>query len=287
MSKVQTAVERAKKLRQSETATDEPREIMPRRRASAATLPAAKPAPPIKIEGLATVEVDSETLKRNRIVTFDDPDKHPVQNAYRMLRTRLMQNMRTNSWRVLGVSSIRENEGKTFTAINLAISIAAELGQEAVLVDLDLRKPSIHRYLGIEPQQVSGLKEYFENDQSDVSELLICPEIDRLGLLLSANPLARSSDILASDRGQQLFAELRTRLSDRTVIIVDLPPLLAADDALAVAPLLDALLLVVAEGQSERADIQEARYLLEAFTLIGTVLNKSSDKESKRKSYYY
>ena len=104
---------------------------------------------------------------------------------------------------------------------------------------------------------------------------------------MSADPLARSSDVLASDRGRQLFAELRARLSDRTVIVVDLPPLLAADDALAVAPLLDALLLVVAEGQSERSDVLESRHLLESFNLIGTVLNKSVDKDSKRKSYYY
>jgi capsular exopolysaccharide synthesis family protein len=287
MSKVQTAVERAKELRQSSTGTPDVRRVMPSRPAHSVDSSAARRGPLITVDKLATVDVDADVLKKNKIVTLDTSNKHPVQNAYRMLRTRLMQNMRTNGWRVLGVSSIRENEGKTFTAINLAIGIAAEIGQEAILVDLDLRKPSIHQCFGIESDQVAGLKEYFEDDQSDVAELLVCPDIDQLGLLLSADPLPRSSDILASDRGSQLFSELRNRLSERTVIVVDLPPLLAADDALAVAPLLDALLLVVAEGQSERSDVLESRHILESFNLIGTVLNKSVDRDSKRKSYYY
>ena len=287
MSKVQTAVERAKELRQSKDRPAEATDIKPTRHQANVRTAKVRAAPSITVDQLRTIDVDQEILKANKIVTVDSTDKHPVQNAYRMLRTRLMQNMRSNGWRVLGVSSIRENEGKTFTAINLAISIAAEIGQEAILIDLDLRKPSIHDCFGIEPHQVPGLKDYFEDDRNDVSKLLVSPQIEGLGLLLSADPLARSSDVLASDRGKQLFDELRSRLSERTVIIVDLPPLLAADDALAVAPLLDALLLVVAEGQSERSDILESRHILESFNLIGTVLNKSTDKDSKRKSYYY
>jgi Mrp family chromosome partitioning ATPase len=287
MSKVQTAVERAKELRQSNSSTPQVKSVAPSRPQQAAERPVAHTGPLITVDQLTIVDVDEDVLKKNKIVTLDTSNKHPVQNAYRMLRTRLMQNMRTNGWRVLGVSSIRENEGKTFTAINLAIGIAAEIGQEAILVDLDLRKPSIHHCFGIESDQVAGLKEYFEDDQSNVAELLVCPGIDQLGLLMSADPLARSSDILVSDRGKQLFADLRGRLSERTVIVVDLPPLLAADDALAVAPMLDALLLVVAEGQSERSDVLDSRHVLESFNLIGTVLNKSVDKDSKRKSYYY
>ena len=85
----------------------------------------------------------------------------------------------------------------------------------------------------------------------------------------------------------QLFSELRSTFLKETIIIVDLPPLLAAADALAVAPMLDALLLVVAEGQAERSDVAEVRYMLESFNVIGTVLNKSVEKDSRRTSYYY
>jgi Mrp family chromosome partitioning ATPase len=197
-----------------------------------------------------------------------------------------MQSMRSNGWRVLGISSIGPNEGKTFTAINLAISIVAEIDQEAVLVDLDLQRPSIHTQLGIDAGEFKSLSDYLEDGTQDLGDLLVCPGIERLGVLLSASPLQGSSDLLASARGRELFAELRGRLPSNVVIIVDLPPLLAADDALAVSPMLDALLLVVAEGQAERSDVEEARQMLEEFNLIGSVLNKSVAKDTKR-SYYY
>ena len=187
---------------------------------------------------------------------------------------------------VLGVTSLGQNEGKTYTSINLAISIAAEIEQEAVLVDLDLQRPSVSGYLGADAADFVSLRDYLQNEQMDLSELLVCPNIERLACILTHDPLERSSDLLASPRGAMLFSELRERISEKTVIIVDLPPLLAADDALAVAPLLDALLLVVAEGETERNELSEARPILDEFNLIGTVLNKSKEKESRRANYY-
>ena len=285
MSKIRAAIRKSKDLRnqsRDKTTVD-----------AAVDLPVAanngveETSPRLSVEMLPQVNVDWEVLEANRILTFDAEECHPAQGAYRMLRTRLMQNMRANNWRILGVSSIGENEGKTFTAINLAICIAAEFGQEAVLVDLDLRKPTIYRYIGVDPDDVTGLKDYLEDESRDLVDLCVNPGIDRLGVLLSTEPLARSSDMLASARGTQLFADLRSRFSKNAIIIVDLPPLLATDDALAVASMLDALLLVIAEGQAERKDVLEVSHMLEYFNVIGTVLNKSVEKDSRRTSYYY
>ena len=284
MSKMQTAIESAKDVEAKSRAktvksiSDSP---------AAANGAVDDTIPRLSIEMLPKVYVDWEVLKANRILTFETTECHPAEGAYRMLRTRLMRNLRANNWRVLGVTSIGENEGKTFTSINLATCIAAEFGQEAVLVDLDLRKPTIYRYIGVDPDDVTGLKDYLEDESRDLADLCVNPGIDRLGVLLGTDPLARSSDMLASARGTQLFAELRSRFSENAIIIVDLPPLLATDDALAVASMLDALLLVVAEGQAERKDVSEARYMLESFNLIGSVLNKSVEKDSRRTSYYY
>ncbi len=240
----------------------------------------------ISLSRIPKVPFDEEIFERNRLLSSSSDKPHPAQGAYRMLRTRLMQVMRSNNWRVLGVSSIGQSEGKTFTTINLAISIAAEIGQEAILVDLDLRRPSVYRHMGIAANDFINIREYIENDQRDLSDLLICPSIERLGCMLSANPLDRSSDVLASPRGMQLFQELRDRIDPKTVVIVDLPPLMAADDALTVAPMMDALLLVVAEGQAERSDLVDVRQLIEEFNFVGSVLNKSIEKDSKRVSYY-
>jgi len=285
MSKIQAAIRTAKDRRgksRKETSASTVSDTQ-----EAANNGSEAAGPRLSIDELPQVQLDWELMKENRILTHENEERHPVQGAYRMLRTRLMQNMRTNNWRVLGISSIGENEGKTFTAVNLAISIAAEFGQEAVLVDLDLQKPSIYKCLGVDESDITGMKEYLDVESLDLADIAVNPGIDRLGLLLGTEPHPRSSDVLASDRGAELFAELRGLFSEKAIIIIDLPPLLAADDALAVAPMLDALLLVVAEGQAQRRDVLEARHMLESFNVIGTVLNKSVEKDSRRTSYYY
>jgi protein-tyrosine kinase len=285
MGKLQAALARAKG---SQTG----RQVQPRKKAAA---PAADTAnrsdyqgtgKPFDLKKLRPVTIDWKTFDANRLLRMDSDSEHAALGAYRMLRTRLMQSMRSNGWRILGISSIGQNEGKTYTAINLAISIVAEVGQEAVLVDLDLRRPSVYSYLGIDKGDFEELGNYLEGSTQDLSNFMTSPGIDRLGILLGATPMAHSSDLLASPRGKQLFAELLVRLPENAVVIVDLPPLLIADDALAVAPMLDALLLVVAEGQAERSDLADAQQMLQEFNLIGTVLNKSVEKDSKHSHYY-
>ena len=282
MSRLKAALDSARRKREEGSRTSAAASDLGT--ASSAALASPTGGDLLSMSRLPRIAANLEALKVNRILTEDTHS--PAVSAYRMLRTRLMQKMRSQNWRILGVSSLGPDEGKTFTSINLAITIAAEVGQEAVLVDLDLRRPSIHRYLGINPSQFTSSTQYFEGDVKDLGDLLICPGIDRLGCLLSAESLDQPSDVLASARGKRLFEELRRRLSPETVVFVDLPPLLAVDDALAVAPMLDGLLLVVAEGHATRAELSDARELLQEFNIIGTLLNKSIEKEN-RKSYYY
>ena len=281
MSRLKAALESARKQRDAARASGS---------TAAAGGPAPQTTPPtgsgealLRMDALPRIPANWEALRANRILTHDA--RSLAEGAYRMLRTRLMQKMRSHGWRIIGISSLGPNEGKTFTAINLAISIAAEVGQEAVLVDLDLRRPSVHHYLGIDAGQFTSLSRYFGGGAEDIGNLLFCPGIDRLGCLLSSTSLERPSDVLASPRGKRLFEELRGRLRPETVVIVDLPPLLAADDALAVAPMLDGIVLVIAEGYAKRNEIADARELVQEFNVIGTLLNKSVEKDN-RKHYY-
>lgn len=283
MSKIKAAIDAAKRRHEAATA-------------GAPSQPAGRPPqhtgqgqPParsdlISMTGIRHVNASHRALKANRILTSDP--QHPAETAYRMLRTRIMRRARANGWQILGISSLRQNEGKTYTALNLAISIAAEIGQEALILDLDLRRPSIHTCLGVEDDAFISLTDYLQGTVDDVSKLIVCPGIDRLGCIMSAMALERPSDVLASPRGQRLFAELRERLPRETVVIVDLPPLLTVDDALAVAPMIDGLLFVVAEGVARRGELLEAEQILQEFNFIGTVLNKSIEKDTS-KDYYY
>jgi len=214
-------------------------------------------------------EVSNEFLREKRIISGLDPDS--FSDAYRILRTQVLQRLRENKWNVLAVTSPGPNEGKTLTAINLAISLAMEVNYTVLLVDADLRHPNVHTYFGLEPE--FGLSDYLLSDKP-LQELLVHPGIQGLVVLPGGKPLANSSEMLSSPKMSRLVEELKTRYPSR-IVLFDLPPLLATADAIAFAPYVDAALLVLEEGKTSTQDAQHATELLKDTHLIGAVLNKS------------
>jgi protein-tyrosine kinase len=233
--------------------------------------------------GLPKIQLNAKTLHENRVLSQGSVG-HAAEISYRMLRTRVMRIMRNSGWNTLGIVAASAGEGKTLTALNLAISIAAEPGQHAVLVDLDLRRPMVHRYLGIPGEQFPNLSDFLEGKTDDVQKLLVCPSIAQFGCVMNSRPVERSSDLLASARGRMLVDGLKFKFPG-AIIVFDLPPLLATDDALVVAPMVDALLFIVAEGGTKRDEAMAARQLVQEFNVIGTLLNKSVEQDSR--AYYY
>lgn len=272
-------------------ADDDSQSSRPRRRPQAvAAAPtnghaAGSRLPPIDLAKAPTIITDGTWLRQNRILIESDP-RQQAEGAYRMLRTRVMRQMRTNGWRRLGITAARPGEGKTVTAINLALAIAAERAQPVVLVDLDLRRPRVSRYLGIGDNQAANLSDYLEGRSGSLEQHIITLAEQGLHCILSTGSIDRSSDLLASPQGQAFLSDLAERLPD-AILIFDLPPLLATDDPLVVAPRLDASLLVVAEGVSPREDVAAAAKLLAEFNLLGVVLNKSVERSDKGYYNYY
>lgn len=231
---------------------------------------AATPARHIDQE-IKTVPVSPEVLNENRIITSDN-DVH--SHAYKILRTRVWQQMRGNGWTSLAITSANPGEGKTLTAINLAISLSRmEIGRTVLLVDLDMRRPSIHKYFGFWPEY--GVNDYLQGD-IPIKEIIVNPDIGDMLLLPGNVPVTNSSEILSSPRIQRLMQEIKVGFPTRLVIF-DLPPVLATDDVLVLAPSIDAFLLVVEEGKSSTNDIRHTVELLKDTKLLGTVLNKSEE----------
>ena len=220
-----------------------------------------------------TIKVSKDFLREQRIVS--GLEQGVFTDAYKILCTQVLQKMRDNNWNALAVTSPGENEGKTLTAINLAISLAMEVDQTVLLVDADLRHPSVHQYFGQKPGP--GLSDYLTSGMP-LEDMLIHPGIGRFVILPGGKPLSNSSEMLGSPRMAQLVQELKTRYPSR-IVLFDLPPLLSAADALAFAPYVDAALLVVAEAKTKTEDITRAAGLLGSTNLIGTVLNKSLEPE--------
>jgi len=216
------------------------------------------------------VEVSDNVLLENRIISAL-PD-HKFKDSYRMLRTRVLQTMRNNGWNTVAVTGPAAGCGKTLTAINLAVSLAMEMTTTVLLVDLDLRKPTVHRYFGYEPEL--GLSDYLTNDEVSLHEMLFTPSIDRLVVLPGHKALANSAEMLRSPRMTSLVTELKTRYPDR-LIVFDLPPILASDDALAFSPYTDCILMVAESGGTKKDDLQKAYEIVKNAPLVGTVLNKS------------
>jgi protein-tyrosine kinase len=237
------------------------------------TQQAAAIDPNVRIVPLA-VTVDSALCRERRILLkgADGFDSAAVA-AYRMLRTRLVQRARTNDWRVIAVTSAGSNDGKTLTAINLALSMAREKSREIVLLDLDMRNPSVCRALGVRPPH--DLREYLERGDN-LRQLFFSVGSDNLLIAGSTRPTQHASELLASPRFGELLETLRRGAVD-PVVLIDLPPVLLTDDALVIAPNVDAVLLVASEGVTGRAEFAKALDMLSEYKIAGVVLNRAAE----------
>jgi protein-tyrosine kinase len=215
---------------------------------------------------------DASALESKRIVNPDGNEAAVA--AFRMLRTQVIQRMDENGWRTMAVLSPSMNDGKTTTAINLAVSLANDRRHTVLLVDCDLRHPSIGATLGINAEL--GVDDLLRGN-ARVEQCLYHPEgFDRLVILPARAALANSSEALAGPRGRELVADLRGRYPER-IIVFDLPPVLSADDALAFLPLVECGLVVIAERATRRDDLLRCMELLRKTPILGTVLNKATD----------
>ena len=229
---------------------------------------------------LPWARVEPKAMERNRILP-EIEDKSAI-TAYKMLRTRVLHRMRSNNWHTLIVTGAGPGEGKTLTASNLALSIANDVNQSVILVDLDLQRSSIAKYFGLDVN--FGIGDYLTGDV-ELNDIAYAPEgIDRLVVVPNREPVANSSDLLASPK-MRSFMDWLQQQGPKTIAIFDMPPVLACDDVLAFSPLVEAILLVVGEGIAERSEVSRAMEMIADHNLLGVVLNRSREKGSVS-SYY-
>ena len=239
-------------------------------------LPARKVAvgqtslPPIVYTRTRSVAIARSVLRQRRVMAAYG--RGPFVDAIKILRTQVMHRLREKDWNVLGITSPGHGEGKTLTAVNLAVCLAMETTQTVLLVDADLRNPSLHEVFGL--KDCPGLADYLLDDQP-VEDLLVHPGIDRLVLLPGGRAISNSTEILTSPIMVTLVEEFKDRYPSR-IIIFDLPPLLHTADVLAFSPYVDALLLVVEEGKTTAEEVQRSLSLVNnSCPVLGTVLNKA------------
>lgn len=198
-------------------------------------------------------------------------EQDPVLNAYRVLRTRVLQKMETEGWKTLAVVSPGAGAGKTVTAINLAIAIGSKKGSRATLVDLDFYRPSVSRYLGL--KEIPSVLDFFEGKRA-LEEVTVRPDLTDVLLIANERVTRRGAEYLTSDLADQLIEKTTTDYGSR-VVIFDMSPLLGCDDSIAFLPKVDCALFVASSGETRVQEFKEAQRILRSANTIGTVLNKA------------
>jgi len=227
------------------------------------------PLDSIRYTKTKTISLDPEVLRNNRVIMglYNDPRA----DIFRVLRTNVIRQLRENNWNSFAITSATLGAGKTFISVNLAIAIAMEGNQSVLLVDADLKRPAVGNYLDL--QLEAGLFDYL-NGNISLEDILINPGIERLVILPGRNSNTNTSELISSRKMVDLIKEIKSRYESR-IIIFDLPPLFAADDALLFMPHIDAALLVVEDGKNTSDELQHSMHILEQTNLLGLVVNKS------------
>jgi protein-tyrosine kinase len=257
------------------TSTEAPPEMAP------PLADADMPLGEIRYSTTRTVPVQPDHLRRQRIIT--DHEDNLVHEEYKILRTHILQRTLAEQKNTLMVTGALPGEGKTLTAINLAISLSHEVHKTVLLVDADMRSPSVHNYFGF--PKGPGLVDYLAGEAT-LPDLLVHPEgFDKLVILPGGRGGAGAAELIGSPMMGNLVKELKHFYPDRYVIF-DLPPVLSYADPLAFAPLVDGIIIVVEMGKTHREDIQKCVEVLKKFPIIGLVFNKV-ERRAHEGYYYY
>ena len=234
---------------------------------------------PTKFKSAVLNKVHLESM---RIVSYSKENPH--SGPFDMLRTQVLQAMDHAGWQMIAITSATPECGKTVTACNLALSVARLSERSVLLVDMDFRRPKVADYLGI--KNTPSLLSVLEGRQTLREAIVqIGTGNDRL-LVLPGEPTRSSSELMGSPAMDMLLQNIRREFRSYTIIL-DLPPVLAGDDVIAVLPKLQSVLLVAAAGSTSVADIKECNKHLNAIPVVKVVINKITEPDPTSQYYDY
>lgn len=234
------------------------------------------------------VELDVVALAAQGFLMPHTP-RSQTGDQYRVIKRPLIKNAMgkgaatINHANLLMVTSALAGEGKSFTSINLALSIAAELDNTVMLVDADVARPSVLRMLGL--PQGPGLLDILE-DRVEMSEVLLRTNVEKLTILPSGTPHPRATELLASDAMSQLLDDMAKRYPDR-IIIFDSPPLLLTTESRVLASHMGQIIVVVHAEKTAQSAVQQALAAIETCPVKMMLLNQASPNAAGGYGYGY
>jgi protein-tyrosine kinase len=235
------------------------------------------------------VEIDLKALEQQGFVSLST-QRRLINEEYRVIKRKLITNAfgqlasTLHHPNLIMVSSSRPGEGKTFSSINLALSIALEQDKTVLLVDADVLRPKVAKTLNV--SHAVGLTDYLLDPQIKVADILLNTNVPRLKLVTAGTPHHLSTELLASDRMLRLAAEFANRYADR-VVIFDAPPLLGVNETAVLATMCGQGVMVVEENKSRLAEIEQSVALLPSEMAVGFLINKAHRNQGKGYGYGY
>ena len=235
------------------------------------------------------VEIDLKALEQQGFVSLST-QRRLINEEYRVIKRKLITNAfgqlssTLHHPNLIMVSSSRPGEGKTFSAINLALSIALEQDKTVLLVDADVLRPKVAKTLNV--SHAVGLTDYLLEPEIKVADILLNTNVPRLKLVTAGTPHHLSTELLASDRMLRLAAEFANRYADR-VVIFDAPPLLGVNETAVLATMCGQGVMVVEENKSRLDEIEQSVALLPSEMAVGFLINKAHRNQGKGYGYGY
>lgn len=273
MSRIEEALEKAARMRESSPAVQE-REKQP------SAPKAVRPVPPA---GAFTPSQSPLKITSPILVAASNPQS-PIAEEYRKLKEMVIKLTTSDQTRnTLMITSALSGEGKTTTALNLAVSLAQEYDHTVLLIDADLRKPSISKYLELGPRP--GLAECLL-DNAAIPDLLVKTGIGKLVILPSGRVAPNPGELFSSRKMRDLIQEMKHRYADR-YIIIDSPPVLPFAETRTLSGIVDGVILVVKSGLSTLENIQDAREAMRNADILGLVYNHAGPDSLGSYAYYY
>jgi len=272
VSKIEQILERATLLREGREARDG---------GAVAEELRYRPVPHTPVDSVFTATRELKVASPY-LVSVTDPGS-PVMEEYQKLKSVVVKLTSAKEFlNTVMVTSTLSGEGKSITALNLAVCLAQEYDHTVLLVDADLRRPSIGGYLGIKAE--IGLSDCLMHG-ANLGDALVKTGIGKLSVLLAGTKVPNPVETLSSNKMRELIAELKSRYPDR-YIIIDTPPLLLFAEGQVLASMADGVLFVVREGQVPMHQVKEALNLLKGDNLLGVVFNDVETNHYDRYHYY-
>ena len=234
------------------------------------------------------IQLNTEELEERGFVSVQST-RRLINEEYRAIKRKLLKNAfgalssTLNNSNIIMVSSARPGEGKTFTAVNLALSIAAEQDKTVLLVDADVLRPNVSKTLRVEARE--GLMEYLLDYKKDISEVMYKTNIETLRIIPAGSSHHLSTELLASQKMHETIDEIASRYSDR-IVIIDTPPLIGINETAILTSFASQAVVVTVEGKSRLSDISKATAQLNPDMAVGFVVNKSIISSNDQQGYY-